>query len=115
MRKGYDLEGIAKRVSEVLGMEPDEIFSKGRQAKKVKARSLLCFWAARELGLSHTSLAKILSMKLLFLSDKMDLEGHVLYLFCSVIKSFGNNGFKLFAQELAIIQKIDPYLFPQSP
>ena len=43
-------------------MEPDEVFSKGRQSRKVKARSLLCFWAARELGISHTALAKKLEM-----------------------------------------------------
>ena len=61
-RQGYDLDRIAERVSEVLGMKPDEVFSKGRQDRKVKARSLLCFWAARELGMSHTALAKKLEM-----------------------------------------------------
>jgi hypothetical protein len=45
-------------------MKPDEIFSKGREDRKVKARSLMCFWAARELGMSHTSLAKKLEMSL---------------------------------------------------
>ena len=45
-------------------MEPDEVFSKGRQKRKVKARSLLCFWAARELGMSHTALAKKLEMSI---------------------------------------------------
>jgi putative transposase len=63
-RQGYDLDRIAERVSEVLGMKPGEVFSKGRQERKVKARSLLCFWAARELGLSHTALAKKLEMSL---------------------------------------------------
>jgi len=63
-RKGYDLGRIAERVSEVLGIKPDEVFSKGRQNWKVKARSLLCFWAARELGMSHTALAKKLEMSL---------------------------------------------------
>ena len=57
-RQGYDLDRIAERVSEVLGMKPDEVFSKGRQDRKVKARSLLCFWAARELGMSHTALGQ---------------------------------------------------------
>lgn len=57
-QKGYNLDSIAERVAEVLGMEPDEVYSKGRQDKKVKARSLLCFWASRELGISHTELAK---------------------------------------------------------
>ena len=45
-------------------MELHEVFSKGRQDRKVKARSLLCFWAARELGLTHTALAKKLEMSL---------------------------------------------------
>jgi len=63
-RQGYDLNRIAGRVAEVLGMDQDEVFSKGRQDKKVKARSLLCFWAARQLGMSHTALAKKLEMSL---------------------------------------------------
>ena len=63
-RLGYDLDRIAERVSEVLSMKPDEVFSKGRQARKVKARSLLCFWASRELGVSHTTLAKRLEMSI---------------------------------------------------
>jgi len=42
-RQGYDLKRIADRVAEVLDMDQDEVFSKGRQDKKVKARSLLCF------------------------------------------------------------------------
>jgi len=61
-RQGYDLARIAERVAEVLGMKREDVFSKGRQDRKVKARSLLCFWAAKELGLSHTALAKKLEM-----------------------------------------------------
>ncbi|MFC1840987.1 transposase [Thermodesulfobacteriota bacterium] len=64
-RQGYDLNRIAVRVAEVLGMEEaEEVFSKGRQNRKVKARSLLCYWGSRELGMSHTSLAKKLEMSL---------------------------------------------------
>jgi len=63
-RQGFDLDRIAGRVAEVLDMEPDEVFLKGRQNRKVRARSLLCFWAARELGMSHTFLAKRLEMSL---------------------------------------------------
>ncbi len=63
-RQGFDLDRIAGRVAEVLDMEPEEVFSKGRQNRKVIARSLLCFWAARELGISHTVLAKRLEMSL---------------------------------------------------
>ena len=60
--QGFDLDRIAGRVAEVLDMEPDEVFSKGRQNRKVRARSLLCFWAARGLGMPHTFLAKKLEM-----------------------------------------------------
>ena len=63
-RQGFDLDRIAERVAEVLDMDPDQVFSKGRQNRKVEARSLLCFWAARELGMSHTALAKKLEMSL---------------------------------------------------
>ena len=63
-RQGYDLDRVTQRVSEVLGMRPEDVFSKGRQNGKVTARSLLCFWAAREVGISHTALAKELEMSL---------------------------------------------------
>jgi len=63
-REGFDLHRIAERVAEVLEIEPDEVLSKGRQARKVKARSLFYFWASRELGISHTKLAKKLEMSI---------------------------------------------------
>jgi REP element-mobilizing transposase RayT len=61
-RRGYDLDRIAKRVAEICGVDTREIFSKGRQARKVKARSLLCFWAVREAGVSLRELAARLEM-----------------------------------------------------
>jgi hypothetical protein len=61
-RQGLDLNRTAQRVAEIFGMEFDEVFSKGRQDKKVKARSLLCYWASNELGIPHTELAKKLEM-----------------------------------------------------
>ena len=45
-----------------IGMEPREIFSKGKQQRKVKARSLFCFWAVSELGMSLRELARRLEM-----------------------------------------------------
>ena len=62
--RGYDLNRIAKRVAEVYAMEEHEVFSKGRQQRKVKARSLLCFWAVRELGISLTDLARELEISI---------------------------------------------------
>lgn len=62
--RGYNLNRIAERVAELSGMKEHEVFSKGRQKRKVAARSLLCFWAVRELGVSLTDLARTLEMSI---------------------------------------------------
>ena len=61
-RQGYDLDRIAERVAEIYGMETREIPSRGKQPRKVKARSLFCFWAVSELGMSIRQVAKRLKM-----------------------------------------------------
>jgi hypothetical protein len=61
-RRGYDLERIAERVAEIYGMEKHEVFSKGRHQGKVKASSLLAYWAVGELGMSQRDLARQLQM-----------------------------------------------------
>ena len=43
-------------------MELHEVFSKGRQDRKVKTRSILCNLAVRELGMSLTDLAREFEM-----------------------------------------------------
>jgi len=62
IRRGYDLSRITKRVAEIYEMGPDEIHSKTKQQRKVKARSLLCYWAVHELGMSLTHLARHLGI-----------------------------------------------------
>ncbi len=57
-RSGYDLAKTAKRAALLCGVEVDDIFSQSRQRVKVKARSLFCYWASHELGVSHTELAR---------------------------------------------------------
>jgi hypothetical protein len=56
-RRGYDLNRVARRVAEIYGIEPTAMLSPGRQKRKVQARSLFCFWAVRELGVSLRELA----------------------------------------------------------
>ena len=51
-RLGYDADRIAERVSEIYKMDPSQFLSKGRQLKKVMARSLYCYWVVKELGMS---------------------------------------------------------------
>ncbi len=61
-RLGYDLETIEKRVCKLYRIGPEELFSKSRQKIRADARSLYCYWAARELGYSLTDLARRLGM-----------------------------------------------------
>jgi putative transposase len=78
--RGYNLDRIAKRVAELLGVGEHEVFSKGRQHRKVNARSLLCFWAVRELGMSLTDLARELDMStpgVGFAVERGELIAHV--------------------------------------
>jgi len=56
--QGYDLNRVAARVAEIYELEIREIFLRGKQRKRVKARSLFCYWAVRELGYSLTELAE---------------------------------------------------------
>ena len=53
---------IAERVAGLCEIDSGDIFLKGKQQKRVKARSLFCYWAVRELGVSLTELARRLNM-----------------------------------------------------
>ena len=54
---GIDLAFLEKRVADLLTMSPDDLYLPDRQKKLVEARSLFCFWAVREVGVSMTALA----------------------------------------------------------
>jgi putative transposase len=62
--KGYNLEMIADRVSSVMELEASEIWKSGKSRSRVAARSLLCFWAVREVGISMTELSRRLELSL---------------------------------------------------
>jgi hypothetical protein len=61
-RLGYDLNKIAHRVGAIYGIDKRHVLSKGRQRPRVEARSLLCYWAVRELGMTLTELARLFVM-----------------------------------------------------
>jgi putative transposase len=50
-RLGYDLDRVAARAAEIHGIEAADIYLKGKHQKRVRARSLFCFWAVHELGI----------------------------------------------------------------
>ena len=62
LAQGIDLDEIAKRVANLLNMNPAEVWASGRYRHIVKARSLFCYWAVRELGTSMTLLSKKLNI-----------------------------------------------------
>ena len=56
------MDRIASRVAEISEIEVNDIFLKGKQQKRVKARILFCYWAVRELGMSLTDIARRLGI-----------------------------------------------------
>ena len=60
--RGFDLDKVAQRVSHLLGIEPKELWVKGKYPHVVQARSLLCYWAVRELGMRMSELARKLKL-----------------------------------------------------
>ena len=60
--QGFDLSKLSKRVAELLEVDPESIYSPGKYRQNVKARSLFCYWAVRELGMTATSLARALGL-----------------------------------------------------
>jgi len=55
---GLDLDGLAEIVSEITGVKISKIFSPGKKRSRVRARSLLCFWANKELGITLAELSR---------------------------------------------------------
>ncbi len=55
---GFNIDQVAQRVAAMLGVKCEQVWKKGKHPQTVKARSLLCYWAVRELGISATELAR---------------------------------------------------------
>ncbi len=53
---------MVARVAAPFRVTPSDVVAPGRQQHKVRLRSVLCFWAVRELGLSLTEVARRLGM-----------------------------------------------------
>lgn len=60
--RGYDFPWLVARVGKLLEMTQEEVTRKGRYPEAVMARSVLCYFAVRELGLSTVELARLLHL-----------------------------------------------------
>ena len=62
--RGFNFEKVAEKVSSLFDLEKDYITARGRQRNRVRARDLLCYWCAIELGIPMADLSKRLNMTL---------------------------------------------------
>lgn len=60
--RGVDLNYIAEKVAALLDMPVSDVWLEGKYKRLVTARSLLCFWAVRELGINMIALARRLNI-----------------------------------------------------
>jgi hypothetical protein len=51
-----------RRVARQLELEPKDVVAPGKYAQRFKARSLLCYWRTRELGMTTVELARRLNL-----------------------------------------------------
>ncbi len=61
--RGIDIDFVANRVSTLLNIPEGDVWCEGKTRALVRARSLLCFWAVRELGESMTAIARRLKVQ----------------------------------------------------
>jgi len=60
--QGLDVDKVAERVAALLELPVEAVWAAGKHRKTVEARSLLCYWSVRQLGLSMSSLARRLGI-----------------------------------------------------
>ena len=56
--QGYDFDSLTRRVAVLMDMPVGQVIAAGKNRRTVRARSLLCFWAVRQCGMTMSSLAK---------------------------------------------------------
>ncbi len=62
LSRGMTVEKLATRAARLYGLHPTEIWAGGKGRPLVEARSLMCFWAVRELGLAQSFLVRRLHL-----------------------------------------------------
>ena len=59
---GYDFDWLVGRVLGLFGLSFNELLTGGKQRRMVQARSVLCYWGTRELGMSAVSISRKLKI-----------------------------------------------------
>ena len=59
---GYNLKRAEQKVCEIYSIKTEDVYSRSRQKIRAEARSLVCYWAVRELVYGLSELGRRLSM-----------------------------------------------------
>jgi hypothetical protein len=60
--QGYDVDKVAERVAKLFELKPEEVLTSSKKPKRVRARSLLCYWAVKELEIGGADIARRLKI-----------------------------------------------------
>ena len=60
--QGYDFDRIVDRVATIFKFKPEEVLSNVKQRVRVKARSVLCYWAVNELEMTGATVGRRLKI-----------------------------------------------------
>jgi len=60
--QGHDFDWLLRRVAAKAGLPTADLLTPSKVSRHVQYRSLLCYWAVRELGLSGTVVATNLGL-----------------------------------------------------
>ena len=81
--QGFNFDKLVQRVADLCDMESIELLLPSKQPNRVEARSLLCYWAVRKLGIRGTWVAEKLAItqpavsKAVRRGEKLALKRHL--------------------------------------
>jgi len=61
-QQGVDLERLVQVVAELLMIDPAEVWQTNKRTIAVQAKSLVCYWATQELGMTATAVGRRLAI-----------------------------------------------------
>lgn len=56
--EGMDFQAIIRRIEAIYGLKSEVVLSAGKQPERVEARSLACYWAVKELGMTTVEVSR---------------------------------------------------------
>ena len=68
-KKGINLEIMANRVTEIFDIPPIELWASGKHRWRVRANSVLWYWANRDLEISMSKLARRMDVSVMAVSN----------------------------------------------